>query len=34
MKNIQASNEPDSARPYRVSLPGFVSDEDLGLGTQ
>ena len=32
MKTNQADDEPDSGQPYRVSLPGFVSDEDLGLG--
>lgn len=24
--------ETGQARPYRVRLPGFVSDEDIGLG--
>jgi hypothetical protein len=26
-----ASNEPER-RPYKVRLPGFISDEDIGLG--
>ena len=32
---MTAQNDEDSAggpAPYRVRLPGFVSDEDLGLG--
>jgi hypothetical protein len=34
---MQAAEDPiatdeTNARPYRVKLPGFISDEELGLG--
>lgn len=27
-----AGNVEDKRSPYRISLPGFVTDEELGLG--
>ena len=31
-KNDDAAVGKDESRPHRVRLPGFVSDEDVGLG--
>lgn len=28
----ETNSSEESGRPYRVRLPGFVSDEDIGLG--
>jgi len=32
MKNEEADSAPESHPPHRVRLPGFVSDEEIGLG--
>jgi hypothetical protein len=26
------SDQPNENKPYRVRLPGFISDEEIGLG--
>jgi hypothetical protein len=28
----QQPNEPDDLRSHRVRLPGFITDEEIGLG--
>jgi hypothetical protein len=30
---MSAEKTKNQAQPYRVRLPGFVSDEEIGLGT-
>jgi hypothetical protein len=32
MKKKEAKTEPHENKPYRIRLPGFVSDKDIGLG--
>lgn len=32
MKNRKKKNDEPERKPYRVRLPGFISDEDVGLG--
>jgi len=32
MKNKQASEKTGERRPYRVRLPGFVTEKEVGLG--
>jgi hypothetical protein len=35
MKKKRATDDPvdkDARQPHRVRLPGFISDEDIGLG--
>lgn len=35
MKNVDARNYQESVRerqPYHISLPGFISEDDVGLG--
>jgi hypothetical protein len=32
MPEDRTDQPPTSSRPYRVHLPGFVTDEDIGLG--
>jgi len=32
MKNKKKKNDEPEPKPYRVRLPGFISDEDVGLG--
>jgi hypothetical protein len=32
MNKKQASKERDERRPYKVRLPGFVSEKEIGLG--
>ena len=31
-KKKDPANEQSEHKPYRVRLPGFISDEDVGLG--
>ena len=32
MKKGKTDSEPKSKPPHRIRLPGFVTDEDIGLG--
>ena len=32
MKNKKKKHDEPERKPYRVRLPGFISDEDIGLG--
>ena len=32
MKNKKKKPDEPERKPYRVRLPGFISDEDVGLG--
>jgi hypothetical protein len=32
MKNRKKKTDEPESKPYRVRLPGFISDEDVGLG--
>jgi hypothetical protein len=32
MKNKKKKNGEPERKPYRVRLPGFIGDEDVGLG--
>ncbi len=32
MKEEETDRKQTEGQPYRVRLPGFVSDEDIGLG--
>lgn len=32
MKNKKKKHDKPERKPYRVRLPGFISDEDVGLG--
>jgi hypothetical protein len=31
-KPLENADDPTARQPYRVRLPGFVRDEDIGLG--
>jgi len=31
-KKKTSANDPPESKPYRARLPGFISDEEIGLG--